>query len=506
MTDISRRHFVGGALLSGAAMVSTVAQAKSVKAPAKWDESYDVVVIGSGFAGLAAAYEAKKAGASVVVLEKMPTAGGNSIINGGILTATGCPQQAMHGIKDSPELLEKDILAAGLYMNYLPKVRLLAQSALSNYEWTIKELGVEYLPDAIGQEGGHSVPRYVTTKNGSGSGIVRKQLEAIKRQGVPLKLKCFVEHIFRDPNGRVTGVQVREGYRFPKKDSGKVKTIQAKKGLVLCYGGFAADVKYRMYQDPKLSEKLDTTNQPGATSELWRETSNIGALQVQNDWVQCGPWGNPREKGLGIGWMFNQTAAAEYGLWVNSDGVRFINELANRKIRADAIMVEQVKGKKCFAIANEANVAPMKKQRPGFLEKMLERKIIEKYDTVADMAKAGGMDPAVLQKQIDEFNGYVKSKKDPVWGRYINNDQVPLTEGPWYIGELSPKVHHCMGGLVTDMEAHVIDVMTDKPIPGLYAAGEATGGVHGAVRLGSVAILDCLVFGRIAGQKAAAGQ
>lgn len=505
MTDISRRRLLEGTLAGGAIALTGVAQARTSDEPKQWDATYDVIVIGSGFAGLAAALEAKKAGANVVVLEKMVTPGGNSIINGGILTATGCPQQKMHGIEDSPELLEKDILAAGLYMNYMPKVRLLAQSALSNYEWTIKELGVEYLPDAIGQEGGHSVPRYVTTKNGSGSGIVNQQLKRCKELGIPVQTKCFVEHIIRAKDGRVVGLEVREGYKFPKKDSGKTKFLKANKGVVLCYGGFAADVKYRMYQDPKLSDKLDSTNQPGATSELWRETSNIGALQMQNDWVQCGPWGNPREKGLGIGWMFNQTAAAEYGIWVNSDGVRFINELANRKIRADAIMVEQVKGKKCWAVANEPNVAPMKKQRPGFMEKMLERKLVEKFDTIEEMAKACGVDPVALKKTIEDFNGYVKAKKDPVLGRYINNDQVPMTEGPWYIGELSPKVHHCMGGLVTDMGCHVIDVLNDEPIPGLYAAGEATGGVHGAVRLGSVAILDCLVFGRIAGTKAAKG-
>lgn len=505
MSDISRRRLLEGTLAGGAIALTGVAQARTSDEPKQWDATYDVIVIGSGFAGLAAALEAKKAGANVVVLEKMVTPGGNSIINGGILTATGCPQQKMHGIEDSPELLEKDILAAGLYMNYMPKVRLLAQSALSNYEWTIKELGVEYLPDAIGQEGGHSVPRYVTTKNGSGSGIVNQQLKRCKELGIPVQTKCFVEHIIRAKDGRVVGLEVREGYKFPKKDSGKTKFLKANKGVVLCYGGFAADVKYRMYQDPKLSDKLDSTNQPGATSELWRETSNIGALQVQNDWVQCGPWGNPREKGLGIGWMFNQTAAAEYGIWVNSDGVRFINELANRKIRADAIMVEQVKGKKCWAVANEPNVAPMKKQRPGFMEKMLERKLVEKFDTIEEMAKACGVDPVALKKTIEDFNGYVKAKKDPVLGRYINNDQVPMTEGPWYIGELSPKVHHCMGGLVTDMDCHVIDVLNDEPIPGLYAAGEATGGVHGAVRLGSVAILDCLVFGRIAGTKAAKG-
>ena len=258
-----------------------------------------------------------------------------------------------------------------------------------------------------------------------------------------------------------------------------------------------------MFQDPKLSADLDTTNQPGATSELWRETSAIGCLQVQNDWIQCGPWGNPHEKGMGIGWQFNQTAAAEYGIWVNSEGNRFVNELANRKVRADAIMLEQQAGRKAFAIAQGKNVEPLKKQRPGFLEKMLEMKIVSEYKTLEDLAKGTGIPFESLKKTVDEFNKAVETKKDPAWGRYINNDQVPMVDGPWYVGECQPKVHHCMGGLITDDNCGVLDVITYAPIPGLYAAGEATGGVHGAVRLGSVAILDCLVFGRIAGTAAA---
>lgn len=113
--------------------------------------------------------------------------------------------------------------------------------------------------------------------------------------GVPVRPRCYVERIFRDDSGRVVGIQIREGYRFPKAGSGKVKTIGVKKGLVLCYGGFSRDVDYRMMQDPKLVAKLDSTNQPGATAELWRETSRIGCAQVQNDWIQCTPWPSARK-------------------------------------------------------------------------------------------------------------------------------------------------------------------------------------------------------------------
>lgn len=508
MAQLNRRQMLKGSVagsfaLGAAGLFGTAHAAGAVKFPKKWDETVDVIVIGSGFAGMAAAIEAKNAGANVIVLEKMPTYGGNSAINGGILTATGCPQQKKHGIKDSPELLAHDMLVAGLYMNQPEKVKLVASHALSNYEWTVNYLGVEYNPDAIGQEGGHSVPRYVFTKNGSGSGITSKEKQKLDELGVKIRTRTYVKHIFRNDDGRVVGIEVREGYRFPNENSGRTKFIAAKKGVVLCYGGFSCDVPYRTMQNPMLTAKFDSTNQPGATAELWRETSRIGCAQVQNDWIQCTPWNNPNEKGMGIGWTFAQSAAAEWGLWVATNGKRFVNELENRKVRADAIMVEQSEGRRAVAICNRANTAAFQKARPGMMEKLLERKIIKQYQTLDDIAADFKIPAADLKKTVDAFNKSVAAKHDPEFGRYINNEQKPMTEGPWYAEEMSPKIHHCMGGLVTDMDARVIDIVDGKPIPGLFAAGEATSGVHGAVRLGSCSILDCLIDGRIAGQQAA---
>ena len=258
---------------------------------------------------------------------------------------------------------------------------------------------------------------------------------------------------------------------------------------MLCYGGFSADVKFRMFQDPKLNETLDTTNQPGATSEMWRETSAIGALQVQNDWIQCGPWGCPREKGMGIGWTFTQSAAAAYGLWVNTKGQCFVNEFAICKVRADAIFAEEAKGLKAIAIANQYGADKLEAARPGIMKKLVEPNIVSKYDTLEALAKAAGSKADALKAQVEEFNKVVKAKADPVWSRYINNDQVPLVEGPWYVCELQPKVHHCMGGMSTNVATAGLDVETDQPIPGLFAAGECVGGIHGAV-------MDCLVNGR----------
>lgn len=501
---LSRRDFLkttGSAAVAGVTLGGFMwSPADAAPLPKKWEETYDVVIIGSGFAGLAAAYEAKKAGASVVVFEKMRTPGGNSIINGGVVAAAGSPLQEKYGIKDSPELLLQDMLKAGLNLNYVELARMVAFQSNATVQWTINELGVEY-KDKVTQEGGHSVPRMYSTHNQSGSAIVTRQLAKLKELGVVPRTQCYLTQIYRDKDGRVKGVQIREGYVFPKEDSGRLKNIRAKKAVVMATGGFGADVNFRMAQDPRLDATVDTTNQPGATAESLKEAIRIGCTPIQLSWIQLGPWGSPDEKGMGLNPFFAQLCCAMYGLWIDTKtGKRFVNELADRKIRADAILRV---GNKCIAFTDAHGFAIGEKLIAEAIPKLLERGVVKKYETLEDMAKAYDIPLEALKETIEKWNKSVLAGKDEEWGRYLQKDQKPLGPGPYYASRLMPKVHHCMGGIRINEKAQAIDMFTYKPIAGLYAAGEVTGGVHGAVRLGSCATLDCLVFGRIAGQNAA---
>ena len=271
--NASRRSFLkqaGGAAaavgLASTGLLMKTKEAGAAELPKKWDKTVDVVVIGSGFAGLAAALEANEAGSKVLILEKMPTPGGNSIINGGLMAATGSPLQTKEGIKDSPELMFQDMLKAGLHMNHPELARMVADQSLNALMWTLDFLKVQYMP-RVTHLGGHSVPRsYLTTIN-SGAGIVRQELKKVKELGIPLQKKTYLEHLIVDGKNGVVGVQVRTNYNFAKKGSGKPAFIKVKKAVVMANGGFSYDVPFRMIQDPRLDKSLDCTNHPGATAE-----------------------------------------------------------------------------------------------------------------------------------------------------------------------------------------------------------------------------------------------
>lgn len=464
----------------------------------QFDETWDVLVIGSGFAGLAAAIEAAGAGASVLVIEKMKSTGGNSRISDGGIAAPGTDIQKKYGYEDSPELFFQDMMRSGLSLNHPDLVRVVAENAREVFEWSRDDLGVPYL-DRIDIFGGHSVPRCYTAENITGGTIINKQLERLKRIGIEVRKEtCFLEYILDDA-GVVKGAVVRSGWDGKNPGHGTGVLLRVRRGIVLAAGGFGADVAFRSQQDPRLGPSIDTTNRASATAEALKETLRLGALPVHLSSIQLGPWASPDERGFGHGPMFSEYIVFQYGMIVDpGTGRRFVNELADRKRLSDAILAT---GHPCVGIADSAAVAGS-----GWdIGRALRNGVVRVFDTLEELCGYYDMPGDQVRGTVDSFNRMMEAGVDTDFGKPILEDAPGCKAPPFYGIRLWPKVHHVSGGVAIDTEARVID-LDGKPLPGLFAAGEITGGVHGACRLGSCAITECLVIGRIAGRNAAAAR
>ena len=468
----------------------------AVNLPAEWDEEVDVLVVGSGFAGLAAAIEAKEAGSSTLVLEKMPRIGGNSRINGGLMSVVGSDYQEEAGIEDSVDLFMDDLLEAGRGLNHPELIRFLGEHTFDTYQWTKEHLGVEWSGNT--HLGGHSVPRSASMKEGSGWGVVRKERDKLEELGVEIRTGTYLDEILRNQEGAVVGLKVREDYEEGDADSGEEKFIKANEGVVLATGGFGEDLEFRLDQWPYLDENMDTTNHSGATAEALKEAIRKGADPLQLSWIQLGPWTSPDESGFGVAPGFHAGAAAVYGIWVDPEtGERFVNELEDRRTRAEAQLNLGSDPEYPISIADSVAAS----HREAAVQTGIEHDVVFEFDSLEALANEFGIPLEGLKSQIEEWNSYVESGTDDQFGKYISDAVEPLGTPPWYAARLWPKVHHTMGGVEINVDTEVIE--DDEPIPNLYAAGEVAGGVHGGCRLGSAATADCLVYGRLAGAKAA---
>lgn len=456
---------------------------------------YDVIVIGTGFAGLAAAIEAKRAGASVCIIEKMKAAGGNSIISDGGIAVPAAREQAAQHIEDSKELFYEDMTRAGLNYNQPALVRALADGANDAFEWSKSYLSVPYL-DKIELFGGHSVARCFTAQGITGGTIIKKMLEKIRELEIPILYQHKFISFLNDQSGTIIGVRVLKNYDYTNPNAGEEVDLYATRGIILATGGFGADVAFRQAQDARLDEKIDTTNKPFATAEALQEALRIGAQPVDLSFVQLGPWACPDEKGYGFGPYFSEYVVFQYGIVVDPDtGKRFCNELADRKTLSDAMLSI---GHPCIGIADKACV-----ERSGWsIEKCLKKGVVKAFDSMESLAAYYNIPKEPLKNSIDSFNQAVINGKDLEYGKPILDNAPQIITPPYFAMRLWPKVHFTMGGVGINTRAEVID-RKGNPIPKLFAAGEVTGGVHGASRLGSCSITDCLVFGRIAGRNAA---
>jgi len=491
---LTRRNLIKGAVAGAGVLALGGLGAKEVKAvppPKKWDKEADVVIVGSGFAGLAAALTAHDAGAKVLVLEKQRTHGGNSIINGGQMAAwtSKIRRQRTDLEADSPELMYQDMMKAGHNLNWPDLVKTVVNGAPDALDWLV-DLGVVFPPELIIQAGGHSRARTHQTKNISGSDIIAVLYRSSQQKRIPVLLSHQVTGIVREKplESKVLGVKVKTG--------GKTLYFKARKGLILASGGFSRDVKMRTKEVPYLTQEWLSTNQPGATGESIRAAQDIAAATTQMDRIQLYPFADPSTGILDKPGLIPFTSPA-FAIYVWKDGKRFINELAPREAIAghEAFVLKE---KPTWTIFDNASW-------PNFttnvvLTNGIEAKRIFKADTLKDLAVAAGINPDGLVETVNKYNSFVDAKDDKDFGkpRFRAKIQTP----PFYAVPQWPAIHHTMGGLQINTKAQVLD-RDGGVMPGLYAAGEASGGVHGGDRLGSCAVTDCIVMGRIAGKSAA---
>ncbi len=512
MQEISRRNFMkigaAGALALATSSASATQNAKDVK----FDEEYDVVVIGSGFAGSMATLQALKRGKKVLMIEKMGRAGGNSVINAGNMAVPNNEFQKAAGITDSKEAFIADCLKDGLNLNHVDLLGVIYDRAGDAFEY-LKSIGVEFSGKVISASG-HSLKRAVQAKNASGSGYIQPMHKAIEENAnAVIKKRTKFDDFVVDDSGRVVGVKCREEYKFDpqlasddrENKSGEVKFFKAKDGVILAAGGYSSDKWFRAQQVPYLKDNIETVSQPGATAGALIAAMKLGANPLQLSWIQLNPYTNPSEKGFGTSALFSNHCANDYGLTIDpKTGKRFMNEHAGRKIKTEAIF-------KCMAESenndnypvNICDQAAVDANNPVYTSKGVEAGSIKKFNTLEELAKFYKIPLEPFLKTIADFNGYVKAGSDPEFGKPLTKADVggiDVSKAPFYACQTSPKILYCMGGVQINTKAQVIDAASGEPIAGLYAAGEITGGVHGASRLGTMSMADCMVFGMVAAE------
>lgn len=452
----------------------------------KETQNKDVVVIGAGGAGLVAAIEAKNNGAkNVIVLEKMAFAGGNTLISGGEYAAPNNWVQVKKGLKDSNDAFYNDILKGGDNEGDPKLVRVLADNALSGAEWLKDYINMTF-EDRQMFFGGHSVERSLVPQGATGVEMISKLLAKAEELNIPVLYETPATELIVD-KGRVIGVKaVSEDKEY---------TFLAKDGVILATGGFGSNLEMRVKYNKDVDENILSTNTVGITGDGITMAEKIGAQLEDMPFIQTYPTCDPISGAL---LYFGDVRLVGGSILVNQEGKRFVEELERRDVISMAIKNQT--GNAAYQFCDEAQVklSGVAEHHADEVNYLFNNKLLVKADTIKEAADFFGIDAAELEKTVAKYNQYAKDGKDLEFNK--RGKLTPFeAKGPFYIMKAVPAVHHTMGGVKIDENARIINTKGEV-IKGLYGAGEVTGDIHGTNRLGSDAIADITVFGRIAGQ------
>ena len=485
----------------------------------------DVVVVGAGGAGMTAAITAAAEGKSVVILESQSMVGGNSVrATGGMnagktvyqdenefgesagvektlktaaekyadnetitaLAKTVSEQWAAYqanptGYFDSVELMELDTMIGGKGINDPELVETLCANSADAIDW-LDEHGITL--HNVSSFGGASVKRIHRPVNAEGktvsvgSYMIPLLEENCEKAGVKMMLDTTATEILTDANGAAVGVKATGA-------SGETVTVNAK-AVVLATGGFGANLDMVVKYKPELKGFM-TTNAPGIQGQGIEMAQAIGAATVDMDQIQIHPTVEANTAAL-----ITEGLRGDGAVLINAEGKRFIDEVGTRDVVSAAEIAQT--GSYSWLVVDQA-MADASSVIQGYIKKGYT----VTGATYEELGKAMGVDAAAFAETMDKWNGYVEAKNDPDFGR--TSFANPLNTAPYYAVKVTAGVHHTMGGLKINANTEVLNEKGEV-IPGLFAAGEVTGGVHGANRLGGNAVADFTVFGRIAGAAA----
>ena len=486
----------------------------------------DVVVIGAGGAGMTAAMTAADAGQKVVILESQAMVGGNSArATGGMnaaktvyqdenefdqaagvektlataaekyadnetitaLAKTVSEQWAAYqanptGYFDSVELMELDTMVGGKGINDPELVKTLCEGTADAIDW-LDENGITL--HNVSSFGGASVKRIHRPVNEEGKVVsvgaymIPLLQENCEKRGIDIVLNTTVDTILTDANGAAVGVSGTD------KD-GNTVVVNAK-SVILATGGFGANLDMVTQYKPELAGFM-TTNAAGEQGQGIEMATAIGAGTVDMDQIQIHPTVEANTAAL-----ITEGLRGDGAILVNANGERFIDEVGTRDVVSAAEIAQP--GSYSWLIVDQA-MADASSVIQGYIKKGYTKT----GATYEELAKELDVDPAAFANTMETWNSYVEAKNDPDFGR--TSFANPLNNGPYYAIKVTAGVHHTMGGVTINSATEVLKE-DGTVIPGLFAAGEVTGGVHGANRLGGTAVADFVVFGRIAGESAA---